>query len=101
MKIVNVELVTDDGVGLAVEPQFRVQFDNDIQGIVPNNPDNRHYWEVKVWYDAQKTKPFDFKFEEMPEPNFAETIYPESEETEEPAESEELPVNEPKTLLPK
>lgn len=98
-----------DGLPLAPQPEtfaFDVVYEGlpdeeRIQHIVPNDPTNSQYWLVKEWYDAQKTKPFDFKFEEVGEPNFAETIYPEPEETEEPAEPEEVPEDEPKTLLPK
>jgi len=31
---------------------------------------NRYYYEVKAWYDKQKKKPFTFKFEELPRPDF-------------------------------
>jgi hypothetical protein len=43
---------------------------------VPNDTANAHYWLVKEWYDAHEVKPFEFEFEELPEPKFAETVYP-------------------------
>lgn len=30
--------------------------------FVPNDKSNRHYIEVKAWYDSQKKKPFKYDF---------------------------------------
>jgi hypothetical protein len=56
---------------------------------VPNEPLNSDYWLVREWYDQQETKPFEFQFEQTPEPQFEETIYPPEPESEEEGETEE------------
>lgn len=100
-----------DGLPMNTHPEI-IYFDVDVEGeeanvVVPNDPSNRHYWDVKDWYDAQEVKPFNFAFEELAEPVFEETIYPpepeETDETEAEAEQLELPVvaEEPETLLPR
>lgn len=124
MDIRNIELIhyeaveagTETGsngqpLAIAAQPEvfsFLITYEDDTTLTVPNDTTNRHYWEVKEWYDAQETKPFDFTFEELPEPVFAETIYPpEPEEPEVPdpyadAIVTETPApEEPETLLPR
>lgn len=81
----------EDGLPVASRPESFV-FDVEAVGAdgiisVPNNPTNAHYWLVKEWYDNQDKKPFDFQFEELAEPEFEETIYPDQpEEESEPQE---------------
>lgn len=92
-----------------VPPYFEITRADGIVEQAPANTDNRHYWEVKEWYGAQEVKPFEFEFEELPEPVFAETIYPpQPEESEEVATeaSDVVPVeptilDEPETLMPR
>lgn len=61
---------------------FLVTREDGSETIIPNDPANADYWRVKEWYDNQQNKPFDFEFEQLPEANFEETIYPEEEESE-------------------
>lgn len=42
---------------------FEVNNGKEILSI-PNDPTNRHYQEVKAWYEKQVEKPFDFNFEQ-------------------------------------
>ena len=41
---------------------FEVTFIDKEVVIVPNEPLNRHYQEVKEWYLSQEQKPFEFDF---------------------------------------
>jgi len=59
-----IELITKDG-NIEVEPQFRVTFEDKRSMMVPANPENRHYLEIKEWFDEQSKKPFKFKFEDL------------------------------------
>lgn len=109
MEIKTIELLV--GETPAGEPTYTFQlFYNDEAGTqrsIPDDPRNADYWVVKEWFEAQETKPFEYDFEEMPEPVFAETIYPpepeESDQTDEVADEQlALPVEEePETLLPR
>lgn len=54
-------------------PHFRVTREDDSMVSVPVDPGNSDYWEVKSWYEAQNPKPFDFVFEDLPEPMFEES----------------------------
>lgn len=47
------------------KPSFKITSDDDeVVGIdVPIDKNNRHYWEVKEWYDKQEPKPFEFSFQ--------------------------------------
>lgn len=60
--VVKIELVTEDG-GVDVQPQFIVTFDDKKSMAVPADKENRHYFDVKAWYNAQTKKPFKFDFE--------------------------------------
>lgn len=99
MDIKNVQL--DQDINRAV--RFAVTTADDAVTYIPNEPLNRHYAEVREWFQSQEEKPFDFEFEEVGEPVFAETIYPpEPEKSEEDEEStpEEAPApEEPETLM--
>lgn len=45
---------------------FRVTFEDGTESLVPAEAtDNRHYREVKEWYEAQKKPPFKFKFKKL------------------------------------
>lgn len=46
---------------------FDVTTNDGTQVIVPIDTANRDYWVIREWYLAQKKKPFDFKFEALPE----------------------------------
>lgn len=58
-----------DGLPVAPHPEivtFEVYSDEKVDEaalVVPNDPTNRHYQEVKEWYGKKKLKPFKFKFE--------------------------------------
>lgn len=58
MEIKDAELTESEG-GVK---QFKVTFEDDTVSVVPDEPANRHYVELAAWYDAQKNKPFKFKF---------------------------------------
>lgn len=78
MHISKVELIHREEIpqgtmqdGLPVAPQlemwhFKITTDEqetpDQEVVVPADPLNRHYQEVKEWYDKQKKKPFKYDF---------------------------------------
>lgn len=67
-----------DGIGQATHNGYLSFEITTVDGqtlVVPNDTANTHYWAIKDWYDAQEEKPFDFEFEELPEPNFSDTVY--------------------------
>lgn len=92
MEIKDVQYITkvplaDTDEFASVSPYFDITRIDGTVEQAPANIDNRHYWEVKEWYDNQDSKPFEFAFEELAEPEFEETIYP--PEPEEESETEE------------
>lgn len=43
---------------------FSVTTDEDVMAtIVPADPANRHYHEIREWYDKKKLKPFRYDFD--------------------------------------
>lgn len=44
---------------------FIMVTDDGIESLVPNDPENRHYQEIAMWYDKQKSKPFKYKFKKL------------------------------------
>lgn len=80
MKILDVKLIRykeikpgamKDGLPLSPRPELFVfeTFNDEVADpvYVPNDPSNRHYWEVREWYVAQKKKPFKFEFLALPD----------------------------------
>lgn len=63
MDIEKIELVTEDA-GIAVAPQFRITEVSGLSHMVPADPSNRHFFEVRDWYEAQENKPFEFDFDQ-------------------------------------
>lgn len=61
MEIKAVEYIKSQTVG----DQFLVTFEDNTQSNVPLTPENRHYQEIALWYDKQKTKPFKYKFKKL------------------------------------
>ena len=71
MEIKDVKLVTEREIPLDGEtkleyPYFEVEFDDGSKAsILINDPSNRHYQEVALWYRKLKKKPFKFDFEHL------------------------------------
>lgn len=107
MEIKDVQLEYTEVEGHEPTEGFVITYEDDSQVTVSTLDQlNRHFLEVQSWYAEQETKPFDFAFPPVEEPVFAETIYPEPEETDETESVEvepEQPVvaEEPETLMPK
>lgn len=108
MDIEKVELLgnTKEQQANGMRPQFYVKTTDGNKVYVPiDEPANRHYLEVKNWYNNQETKPFDFDFptpvEDEARGNFAPPVEVEPEELEEPETAAEPIPTEPQTLLPK
>lgn len=92
MDIKKVELLVPDELQeqMGAKPSFSITTDENMMAVlVPTDSTNANYWLVKEWYDNQETKPFDFQFEQMPEPEFEDTIYPPEPEENEEGETEE------------
>lgn len=64
MDIKKVKLLEDS----TVITSFQVTLKDGQEMVIPASPENRHYWEVREWYLSQKKEPFEFKFEELVEP---------------------------------
>jgi hypothetical protein len=69
MEIQDVELLvpSKEKQAMGAQVSFIVKIKGDTEHIavcVPNNPENRHYYEIKDWYERQTIKPFDFSFVE-------------------------------------
>lgn len=61
-----ITLVTEDKfAGEAVPVQFLCEDPEGRTSVVPANPDNRHFIEIKEWYNSKKKKPFVFDFESV------------------------------------
>lgn len=58
MEIKDVKLTKD----ISGNKRFEVTTTDDETLFVPTDKANRHYQEIKEWYDAQKELPFKFKF---------------------------------------
>lgn len=59
---IKVELITQDA-GIEVSPQFRITFEDGRSSMVPCDPLNRQFVEIKEWYESLDEKPFEFNFE--------------------------------------
>lgn len=81
--IKEVNLAETDKV-VSVSPYFEITREDGTVEQAPARTDNRHYWEVKEWYENQETKPFEWQFEDLADPHFEETIYLAKEGEEEP-----------------
>lgn len=104
MEIKSVQLTEPDDLQkeMGATPGFLVTTDEDVMTIfVPADPGNRHYQEIRQWYEAQDEKPFLFDFGTPVEtPDFNPDGEPD-EHAPEPEEVPELPTEPlPETLLP-
>lgn len=69
MDIKKVELLqpNKEQLDMGAVVSFNVITPDDVIIVVPADPTNVHYWEIKAWYDRRKKPPFDYKFEDLPE----------------------------------
>lgn len=63
VELLNIKADPEVEGSVDVHPSFFVKTTDGNKMYVPiDNPLNRHYQEVRAWYGAQETKPFDFDF---------------------------------------
>lgn len=70
MKIKKVTLnqPTEDQKKMGATPGFMVTTDEeDMAMFVPADPANRHYWDVRDWYNRRKNPGFEFAFKDVAE----------------------------------
>lgn len=62
MQIKNVKFI-EEGQELSMPAQFKVILEDNSELFVPIDPLNRHFVEVKEWYQSKKKKSFVFDFD--------------------------------------
>lgn len=82
VELLNIKADPEVEGSVDVHPSFFVKTTDGNKMYVPiDNPLNRHYQEVRAWYNAQSTKPFEFEFpapeEEADRGNFSKPVVPE------------------------